>query len=209
MVQPGVEHEHVKNVQLLHQRNKLFRLNDGPFRVLHVVAFAAYTYCVLTYTPPEQPATVSTDFDEPIIEAQEIDILDSVVAPDEFVDAPTDAPEVYEMWEPETPQDYVQVAWAILIIFHVLINLFCIWTVRVKKFCQFSRTRSIDTADHILCIPDKNHGNPDIVPLGKRKIKIPSSGDIVRPADGFAVVTSYILPMNGMPICFAGGSHRV
>eukprot|EP00892_Ulva_mutabilis_P007063 jgi/Ulvmu1/4729/UM020_0013.1 len=40
-----------------------------------------------------------------------------------------DAPEVYEMWEPETPQDYVRVVWAILIVFHVLVNLFCIWVV--------------------------------------------------------------------------------
>lgn len=179
MAQPGVEHEHVKQVQLLRKRSHHFRLNDGPFRVLHFVAFAAFTYCVLTYIPPEDTAVASADFDDSIIQVDDVDVLDAVVAPDDGVESPTDAPEVYEMWEPETPQDYVRVAWAILIVFHVLVNLFCIWTVRMKKFCQFSRARSIGTADHVLCIPDQNHGSPDIVPLSKRKLKDPSEGEMV------------------------------
>lgn len=188
MAQPGVNHEHVKHVRLLTRRSSYFRLNDGPFRVLHALAFAAFTYCVLTYVPQEEPAAASTEFDEPIVETATVDILDGVVADNATADAPSDtAEEVYEMWEPQTPQDYVRVVWAILIVFHVLVNLFCIWIVRVKMFCQFSTARTIDTADHILCVPDQNHGNPDIVPIVKRKLAIPSSEEMVR----FAVLSMF------------------
>lgn len=174
---PRVEHEHIKHVQLLRKSNRFLCLNDGPFRVLHAIAFATFTYCVLTYIPPDDPGAASTDSDDPIAAIQD-ESLDGVFSDE----SGGEIPEVYEMWEPETPQDYVRVAWAILTIFHVLINLFCIWTVRVKRFCQFGYARSVEYADHVLCIPHQNHGNPDIVPLCKREINHPTTGESVRVA---------------------------
>lgn len=172
-----IEHEHVSRVQLLTRHSRYFRLNDGPFRILHCIAFAAFAYCVLTHVP-EESETEGLNLDGEVASTLEDSVeLDGTVVIDEDADSIEPIP---EMWEPETPQDYVRVIWAIITVFHVLTNLFCIWVVRVKLFCQFSTVKTVKEADHVFCVPHQNHGVPDIVPLTKRELRLPSQTEPVR-----------------------------
>lgn len=176
--QYSIEHENVNRVQLLQRRSQYFRLNDGPFRILHCIAFAAFTYCVLTHVP-EVPDAEALGLDgDDLFGDVDSSALDGTV--DIVEDAESGKEPLPEMWEPETPQDYVRVVWAIIIVFHVLANLFCIWVVRVKLFCQFSNAKTVKQADHVFCVPHQNHGVPDISPMTKRENRLPSQTEPVR-----------------------------
>jgi hypothetical protein len=174
----AIKHDNVSRVQLLQRRSQIFRLNNGPFRVLHSIAFAAFVYCVLTHVPESDPEAevlgLDGDVVSTIVQSSE---LDGTVETAEDGDPVEPLP---ELWEPETPQDYVRVVWAIIIVFHALTNLFCIWVVRFKLFCQFSPVKSIQDADHVFCVPQQNHGVPDIVPLTKRELRLPRKSEPVR-----------------------------
>lgn len=177
----SIQHENVTRVQLLNRRRPYFRLNDGPFRILHCIAFIAFAYCVVTYVPPPEVDAEALGLDGDVLSSESVaSELDGTV---ENVDlGESDKEPLPEKWEPETPQDYVRVVWAIILVFHVLVNLFCIWVVRVKLFCQFSSANTVKQADHVFCVPHQNHGVPDIVPMTKREIRLPSQTELVRPA---------------------------
>jgi hypothetical protein len=173
-----IDHEHVKSVQLLKCRTRAFRLNDGPFRFAHCLAFLAYAYAVLTYVPPPEPEALASNSTLP--ETDSFEEFDSTVVDAGLAKEAEDGPPPLEMWEPKTPQDHVRVVWAIITVLHVLTNLFCIWVVKVKRFCQYSTVRSVEAADHVFCQPHQNHGLPDIVHVVKRKLVLPSQAEPVR-----------------------------
>lgn len=185
----SIKHENVSRIKLLKRRSQYFRWNDGPFRILHCIAFIAFTYCVLTYVPPPEPDAEALGLDGDIVTSQfDESNLDGTVEDVDLVES-GDEP-LPEMWEPETPQDYVRVVWAIILVVHILVNLFCIWVVRVKLFCQFSSAKTVKQADHVFCLPHQNHGVPDIVPLTKRAIRLPSQAEPVRPAERIPLLKS-------------------
>lgn len=184
---PTIAHQQVSSVELLRQLPSWQRINHLPFRFLHSIACATFLYFYLTHVPeePDELAAPDTLPDTPATDGgtdlDEFDELDAVVQPQETAEAPgaADGLEMPEMWEPKTPQDYVRVVWAFILLFHALVNLFCVWMVRVKIFCQFKRVRSVDQADHVLCVPPENHGNAAISPLVRRQIQVAAPGTAV------------------------------
>jgi hypothetical protein len=196
---PGVEHDHVKRVVLLRKVAPVRRFNDGPFRLLHLVAYVAFMY--LWFTESQDPSAagalasngtmvvddlgtqpVTTVEDSSLSGADELDELDGVVHANAFNETSGEGehPIVYEMWEPKSPKDYALVAWALVAIAHALTNLFCVWVVRMKVFCQFRRVRSLPDADHVLCIPDPAQGTPAITTLSTPEVVEPGTDKKVR-----------------------------
>jgi hypothetical protein len=182
---PKVQHPHVKFIRLLRQLEPWRRLNDGPFRILHAVAFALFLYFWFTHIPEESvghdSAQNHSDVASPVVFVDEVDTtLDSTVdSPDTAANLPDEngesSLEPIEVWEPKTPSDYIQVAWVIIAIVHALVNLFCIWVVRFKVFCQFRQVCSLSDAGHVLCVPHMNHGDAAIAPLVFRMIEVVAS----------------------------------
>jgi hypothetical protein len=181
-VAPEVQHPHVKSVRLLQQLTKWRRLNDGPFRVLHAIAFVLFLFFWITHIPEVNVETSSvqntTDVPIPVVFDDEVDSnLDSTVesSPEGVAEDGEPSVEPVEIWEPKTPSDYIRVAWVIIGIVHALVNLFCIWVVRVKVFCQFQQVGALSDADHVLCVPHANHGDAAITPLVFRTIEVAGS----------------------------------
>jgi hypothetical protein len=179
---PDVDHPHVKRLVFLRKLPALRCMNDAPFRFLHIIAFVTFLYFYLTHVPdvseahapsgnstvPSAASSESIDLHGPLFESDE---LDTVV--EEELSLPLDkGPAVGELWEPKTPQDYVRVVWAFIAIFHALINLFCVWMVRVRVLFQYKRVECLEEADHVLCIPPPHHGDAGITRLTSRAITV-------------------------------------
>ena len=194
---PGVEHSHVHRIVLLRKLKPVFRLNDGPFRVLHLLAYFSFMY--LWYNEPASVDAVTdlsandTEWDGldtqpgPAVNGaseaavDDLDELDSVVnVPEANATALDGKADDFEIWEPKTPKDFALIAWALIALAHALFNLFCVWVVRWKVLCQHKTVQRLADADHILCVPTANHGDPAIVPIGSRLIQDPATGNNVR-----------------------------
>lgn len=215
---PGVETKHLECISFLRTVPSEFRLNNGPFKIVHIALATAFFYFVFTHVPTlpvdgllptafnatlnatagpahivQQPSAVLPDkgslldgsvdlvddaAGEPVPAQQAslgTDALDSTfeeAASDgvEGEDAEEVEEDVPKMWEPETPQDYVKVVWALVTVLHALVNLFCIWLVRVKVFCQFRRVTSLDASNAVLVTPHQYHGKTEVVPLVRRTL---------------------------------------
>ena len=183
---PSVSHPQVRSIELLSKLPSFWSLNNLPFRFLHPLALAVFLYFYLTHHLPAEGdgselAANSTLLDstaapEALTTLDELDELDAVVQPTEEAASEGAANETTiegpVLWEPKHPQDYVRVVWAFIIVFHALANLFCVWFVRFRIFCQYKRVKTLEEADHVLCIPPPNHGTADIVPLHRRDITV-------------------------------------
>ena len=184
-----MEHPNVERIVPLRKIKAPKGLNDLPFRLLHIVAFFVFATLYFRYSPELDTAAGSLSsgaLDEldgqysepPPPEEQTVssgpDDLDSVILPaDPSADgtpASNSTGDEYEIWEPKTPHDFALVGWVLLGIAHALVNLFCVWSVRVTVFCKFSQVADLARATHVLCLPAANHGTPAITELNSRVI---------------------------------------
>ena len=185
---PTVQHAHVERIQLLRKLPAWRRLNDAPFRVLHALAFALFAYCWFTHVPeavePADEVLDGTVTAQPIALEQP---QNSALALDPELDGTVEqaatvaganatdgaaAGALPPPWEPKTPAEFVQVAWVIIAVAHALANLFCIWVVRVRVFCQYRRVSELHGADSVLCVAKQNHGSTGIALLTFRTIDV-------------------------------------
>ena len=187
---PGVEHPHVERLVLLRKLPPVRCLNDAPFRLLHILTFSVFCYLYFTSAPnvtvdsdlpTDASGVVGESLDAQPLSAPEAstfddaDELDGVVisTPESNSTAGEEVQAPFEIWEPKVPHDYVLVVWAFVTLCHALVNLFCVWMVRVKVFCKFGRVRTLAQADHVLCKPTANHGHPSIAQITTRDLSVP------------------------------------
>lgn len=188
-----MEHAHVERLVLLRKLPRIRCLNDAPFRLLHILAFSIFCYFYFS-SPAAQAGNLESgptgsEFDDEVLDTQQLaepavsstvrtfedlDELDGIISTAEF-NSTAEGKEVpdFEVWEPKAAHDYVLVVWAIVALSHALVNLFCVWAVRVKVFCQYGRVRTLAEADHVLCKPTANHGKPAIAEIVTRELSMP------------------------------------
>lgn len=187
---PGVEKKHLERIALLRSSPPDYRLNNGPFKILHIAALFAFVYFTVTHVPlaplldgtlPANLTSLEGSISAPFVQQAALDALDGSMEEVEGGDAALpEAPaaeeeqqeeDVPQIWEPETPQDYVKVVWTVICILHALVNLFCIWIVRVKIFCQYRRVPTFALADSVLVTPHQYHGKEEVVPIERRVLQ--------------------------------------